>query len=441
VRTASRPDAPVPAAPPPARSAVTAADRPGRAKATASRPARFSDALAYREFRWLLVADVLSLLGDQLTKVAAAALAWERTGSATLAAATFALGYLPYLLGGTLLAALADRLPRRSVMVACDLARAGLVGLLAVPGVPLPVLYAVLFAAALLTPPFASARSATVPDILPGDTYVAGNALVHTIFGLGQVLGLLAGGLVVGAVGVHGALGVDAATFLASALVVRTCLSPRPAVHRETPSGSLLADTGEALRLVAGDPVLRSLLLLAWLGAAFGVVPEGLAVVVVAEAGGGPVLLGLVIAALPAGATVGSLAFARLVHPDLRLRLVLPVCLAGFLPLLATPLAPSLPVVAALWFLTGVSACFQLAANAAFVRAVPPGVRGRAFGIAQAGLLTAQGLSLLAAGALAEVWDPTRVVAGFGWAGLVAVGALAAVWPSARLARLTQPTA
>lgn len=394
------------------------------------RPARFSEALAVREFRWLLVADVLSLLGDQLTRVAAAALVWDRTSSPALAAATFALGYLPYLLGGTLLAALADRLPRRSVMITCDLARAGLVGLLALPGVPLPVLYAVLFASALLTPPFASARAATVPDMLPGDTYVAGNALVHTLFGLGQVLGLLAAGVAVSAVGVHGALAVDAATFLASALVVRTRVAARPVVPRGTPAGSLLADSGEALRLVTRDPVLRSLLLLAWLGAAFGVVPEGLAVVVVAEAGGGPVLYGLVIAALPAGAMAGSLAFARLVHPDRRLRLALPICLAGFLPLLATPLAPSLPAVAALWFATGTSACFQLAANAAFVRAVPPGIRGRAFGVAQAGLLTAQGLSLLAAGALAEAWDPRSVAAASGVAGLVTVGALALRWPS-----------
>lgn len=393
--------------------------------------ARFADALAVREFRWLLLADVLSLLGDQVTRIAASALVWQRTGSAALAAATFALGYLPHLLGGTLLAALADRLPRRSVMVACDLARAGLVGLLAVPGTPLPVLYLVLFLSALLLPPFASARAAMLPDVLPGDTYVAGTALVHTVFGFGQVAGLLVGGLVVGAVGVHPALAVDAATFLVSAVVVRAGLRARPAVPRHGQAGSLLDDSLAALRLVAGDRVLRSLLLLAWCGAAFGVVPEGLAVVAVGEAGGGPALYGLVVAALPAGAMAGSLALARLVPPAGRLRLMLPLCLVGTVPLLLTPLSSSLLVTAALWALTGVSTCYQLAANAAFMRAVPPEVRGRAFGVAQAGLLTAQGLSLLAAGALAEVLDHRTVVALAGLGGLVGVGLLARRWPSA----------
>ena len=394
-----------------------------------NRPAGFRDALTVREFRSLLLADSLSLLGDQITKIAIAALVYERTRSAALAATTFALGYLPHLLGGTLLAALADRLPRRRVMVACDLGRAALVALVAVPGLPLPTVYALLFAAALLTPAFTAARAATIPDILPGDAYVAGNALVHTLFGLGQVVGLLAGGLAVGVLGVHGALALDATTFLASAAVIRFRLLPRPAVARCGTSRGLLADSADGIRLVLGDPVLRSLVLLAWCGAAFNVVPEGLAVVEAASAGHSPMVYGALLAALPAGAMVGSLAFARLVPPATRLRLMVPVCLAGFLPLLATPLSPSLPVTAGLWFLAGTSACFQLAANAAFVQATPEHVRARAFGVAQSGLLAVQGLSILAAGALAEVVDPALVVCLAGVGGLLTVGALALRWP------------
>ena len=62
-----------------------------------------------------------------------------------LAALTFAVSFVPNFIGGILLSGFADRLPRRAVMLACDLARMVLAALMAVPGVPLPVLVALLF--------------------------------------------------------------------------------------------------------------------------------------------------------------------------------------------------------------------------------------------------------------------------------------------------------
>jgi MFS family permease len=402
------------------------------------RPARYSDLLHIREYRALFVADSLSVVGDQVTKIAIAALVFQRTGSALLTALAFAIAYLPWLAGGPVLAALADRLPRRRVMVACDLARAGTVALLVVPGLPLPALYALLFAASLLAPPFSAARAATLPDVLPGDLYVAGSALSNISFQAGQVLGLLAGGAFVATLTVQGALALDVLTFLLSAVILRRGLADRPVVAREIEPPTLLADTAEGLRLVAGSPVLRSLVLLAWVGAAFNVVPEGLAVVEADREGGGPLAYGALIAAVPAGVVTGSLLYARLLAPVNRLRMMLPVCLVGFVPLIASPWSPSVLCTGVLWFLAGASACYQLAANAAFVSAVPPVARGRAFGVAQSGLVATQGLALVTAGALAEFWAPRTVVAVAGVCGLVGIGWLARSWPHAELRALAQ---
>src|SRR5689334_13555078 len=87
----------------------------------------FRDVLANREFRALYVAQALSVVGDQLARIAVAWLIFDRSGSPLLTALSLGLSYLPWAVGGPLLGAYADRFPRRDVMVLCDAARAVLV--------------------------------------------------------------------------------------------------------------------------------------------------------------------------------------------------------------------------------------------------------------------------------------------------------------------------
>ena len=81
----------------------------------------FRDVFAVTEFRALWLAQLLSVIGDQLARVALTILVYDRTRSALLAAITFVAGIVPAFLGGVTLAWLADRYPRRRVMIACDL--------------------------------------------------------------------------------------------------------------------------------------------------------------------------------------------------------------------------------------------------------------------------------------------------------------------------------
>lgn len=93
--------------------------------------ATFAQVFAIGEFRALWLAQLLSVAGDQLARVAMTVLVYDRTRSALLTALTYALTYLPWIVGGLALSGLADRLPRRQVMIACDLARMVLVLLMA----------------------------------------------------------------------------------------------------------------------------------------------------------------------------------------------------------------------------------------------------------------------------------------------------------------------
>src|SRR5690242_6526164 len=99
----------------------------------------FRMAFGVREFRALWAAEALSQIGDQLARVALAILVYARTNSAALAALTIALSYTPSFLGSALLSALADRFPRREVMIACDLISATLVLIMAIPGMHLGI--------------------------------------------------------------------------------------------------------------------------------------------------------------------------------------------------------------------------------------------------------------------------------------------------------------
>src|SRR5262249_58496518 len=91
----------------------------------------FREIFAVTEFRALWLAQLLSVAGDQLARVAMTVLVFDRTHSALWTALTYAVTFLPWVIGGVALSGLADRLPRRRVMVDCDLARTVLVCLMA----------------------------------------------------------------------------------------------------------------------------------------------------------------------------------------------------------------------------------------------------------------------------------------------------------------------
>jgi hypothetical protein len=110
------------------------------------------------EFRALWFAELVSTAGDQLARVGLSVLVYGRTGSPVWAALTYALTFLPALAGGVLLGRLADRHPRRTVMIVCDLARAALVAAMALPGTPLPAVCALLVAVVLRDPRARPAR-------------------------------------------------------------------------------------------------------------------------------------------------------------------------------------------------------------------------------------------------------------------------------------------
>ena len=431
---ADRRDGAVPSSPPPGgpvkNNPASGDGEPaqGRHRRAPEKQATYREVFAIREFRGLWFAQVLSYAGDQFAQVAIAVLVYHRTGSALLTALAYALTYLPPIAGGPLLAGLADLFPRRRVMIVCDLARAGLVSLMAIPSMPFAGLCGLLFLTVLLGAPFSSARSALLPDVLPGDKFVVGSAIGNISFQASQILGFVAGAAVVTVLDPYRTLATDALTFALSALIVAGWVRHRRSPHREPGKRpSLWSVSREGLTTVFGNPVLRTLLLFGWL-AGFCIVPEGLAAPYAHSLHGNALTVGLLMAAMPVGVVAGSFAFGRLFTPSGRIRMMGWLAMASCAPLIGSAFSPPLWVVLLLWSLAGAGEAYQLAAAAAFVQNLTPSARARAFGLAQSGLLAVQGVGILAGGAVANVTGAPVAVGLAGMLGLCAAAALSMSW-------------
>jgi MFS family permease len=395
------------------------------------RPSTFRQVFGVSEFRALWTAQVLSVAGDQLARVALTLLVFQRTGSALLAAITFAVSIVPAFVGGLTLSGLADRLPRRQVMIASDLSRTVLVAIMAIPGMPVFLMICIFGVVTLIGAPFSAARAALYPDILTGDLYVLGTAVTLTTLQFAQVIGFAAGGAIVELFGVRTSLLVDSATFLVSAVITRALVRARPTARAAPRVRSLsLADLSAGIRLVFGNPALRTPMLLGWL-VAFYDIPEGVVAPLSRSLGAGDLAAGLILAAAALGASIGAVGFSRLVSPGRRVRWMTRIAplAPGVLVLFA--FRPALPAALAILTASGIFDCYQVAANATFVQATPPSQRSQAFGIVQGGMSLGQGTAMILAGAAAEWFAPSLVIAVGG-----AIGAVAAI-----VVALTRPRA
>src|SRR3712207_5352499 len=303
----------------------------------APRPATFRGLFAVREFRPLFGTYLLSTIGDELARVALTVLVYQRTDSPLLSAVNFAISYMPRLLGGPLLSTLADPLPRHRVLLASDTARALLAALMAVPGTPLRVRVGLLSVGAVCGAPFESARSALMADVLDGGRYALATSLTNVGSQVAQVLGFVLGGTVVAVLDPSAALLLDAATFALSAVWLWARLQRRPAPDdggdAEGPR-SMWRDAGEGLRLIGRTPRLLAIIAVTWVGTLFANAPEGIAAPLVAQLDQGAAQVGVLLAANPAGVTVGGLLVARALTQERRERLVPPLVALSLAPIL-----------------------------------------------------------------------------------------------------------
>jgi MFS family permease len=394
------------------------------------RQAGYRDLFAIKEYRFLFAAKTQSDLGDYLARVALTFLVFGRSHSPALAAAAYGVTYFPWVFG-PMLAVLADRRPRRTVMVWCDIARTALYGALAIPGLPLPALLALAFTAAGFAVPFETSRSALMPDVLPGDRYTLASGLSATTTQLSQLVGFAVGGIVVLALRPTGALLIDAVTFALSASLVRIGVRHRPPAVLESGKGvrAVGRDMACGVRYVFGRPVLRGYLVLMWASCLFVFAFEGQVASLAAQLHGGPRLGGLILTAAPAGLAIGAVVLTRLIAPERRLRLVLPLAFVASAVQTVLWTHPAAVLIVPVFFVVGLCGVYSTILNPRFVRAVDPEFRGRAMGVAVAGINLAQGIAAVTAGLLARRFGAVDALGGYALVGACVPLLVLPLWP------------
>jgi predicted MFS family arabinose efflux permease len=379
--------------------------------------------LAVREFRPLWLAEAVSVAGDQLAKVALALAVYGRTGSALWSAVVYALSFLPALAGGLGLAHLADRYPRRTLMVTAAVVQAVLVALMAVPGMPLAAMCALLVGVAVAQAPALAAQNALTREVFGTDElYYRSQDLRGVTTNTVMLLGLAGAGLLVAAIGSSRALLLDAVTFALAAVLVRVGVRERPAAGGEHPHWAA------GIRYVLARSRLRVLLGLSWL-VGLAVVPEGLAAPLAAELHAPSGAVGWLLAADPLGYVLGTLALSRFVPVAVRQRWLGPLAVVSVAALLLFALRPGLPVALLVLAVAGAAGAYQVTLVATFTSWVPNEVRGGALGMARTGLRVAQGLGVALGGAAAQLLGSANAaIVGAGVVGVLLAVPAALAW-------------
>ncbi|MHB8438787.1 MAG: MFS transporter [Acidimicrobiales bacterium] len=357
--------------------------------------------LSRRDFMWLWLAQVTSELGDWATRLAMTLVVYDRTHSAALSAAVVTVSLIPWAGLGQVVTAAVDHRPRKVVMIAADLVRAAVFGLLVLP-VPVPAVFAGAFLGGLATAPFEGARYSIRVEVTDDDELYSG---AITLFGITSqvttILGFAIGGVLVALVGARVAFAVNALSFLASAGFVSRVRTRTSGRAGDASGRRHLAD---AVRVLLGDPVLRWCTTLALSSAFAGMAIEAIA----APYGRGhPARVAALAIAVPVGLIVAGIVSPHHGEPRRLLRV------AGLIPMIGGGLGLVLfasgrsLVLGILGFAaSGLAVSVYIPAGPVVGRRVDPEHRAPVFSILQGAALGGQAAGAAAGGLIAGIFGP-----------------------------------
>jgi MFS family permease len=401
--------------------------------------------LAVRDFRLVWAGESISLLGDAFQTVAVSWLVLDLTGSGLALGAILIAAAIPrgvfMLLGGVL----ADRISPRDLALGSNVLRGVLTAIVAFlvlgGGIQIWHLVAVGVVFGTVDAVFLPAINTLVPRLVPPGRLAAANALMQGTAQLMGTVGPAIAGFTIALIGVGIAFVLDAASFAVAALALwlvrsgatagsqaeltteptASDLEPRTTSSPDAPSASIASALVEGARSVLGDPVMRSIVLVSTaVNLAFtGPVAVGLPWLVLVGFGGDALALGMLFAAFGAGSMDGAVLGGSLRRPRQFGWLVYGLVIEVGVGLAAISVAPTIPLVAAIVLVIGVTLGYINVVMVAWVQEkTDPLLLGRTMSFLMLGSVVAAPLSL----ALAAILVDTQTSAMF-----VAAGALVVV--------------
>ncbi|MBK3637062.1 MFS transporter [Streptomyces sp. MBT97] len=353
------------------------------------------------EFTPLFLSAAAHTAAGTVAGLALGTLVYRATGSPLLSAVSMFGPSLAQVLGATFFLSGADRLPPRSALTGLSLAFAAATAVLALPGLPVWGVFAVVLLQGLVASLGGGVRWGLLNEILTKDGYLPGRSLFNMVNGLMQIVGFATGGALVTTLSPRPVLLLATALYAVAAAVTRLGLTARPPRASGRPS---FAATRRSNAVLWSFRPRRLTYLGLW-------IPNGL--VVGCEAlyvPYAPDAAGLLFACGALGMLVGDVTVGRLVPASLRPRLATPLLL-----LLATPYAffvlrPAPATAAVCAALASVGFGASLVQQERLMALTPPELSGHALGLHSAGMLTMQGASAALAGGLAQLLSPATAM-------------------------------
>lgn len=355
-----------------------------------------------REFTPLFATSSLQVAASTLSGPALGTLVYGATGSPLLSALSMFGSSFAQVLGAATVLSAADRLPPRAALAGIATLFCAATAVLAVPGLPLWALFAVVLGQGLAASLGSGVRFGLLTEILPQDGYLLGRSVLNMSVGVAQICGFATGGVLVTLLSPHGTLLAGAAVYLLAAGVAWRGLNARPPRAGGRPSP---AETWRANRRLWSSRRRRPLYLALW-------VPNGLIVgcesLYVAYA---PAHAALLFASAALGMLAGDVLTGRLLPPGWRERLGAPLRLLLAVPYLVFLLDPPLPVAVAAVVLASVGYSASLLLQERLIALTPRELSGQALGLQSSGVLTMQGVGAAVAGGVAEAASPGTAMA------------------------------
>ncbi|WP_441247884.1 MFS transporter [Kitasatospora sp. McL0602] len=215
-----------------------------------------------RTYLHLFAAQVVALIGTGLATVALSLLAYDLAGghAGSVLGTALAVKMIAYVGIAPLVTALAHRIPRRTLMVAADLTRAGVALLLPFVGQVWQV-YALIFVLQSASAAFTPAFQSVIPEVLPAERdYTRALSLSRLAYDLESLASPLLAAALLTVVGYHWLFWGTTVGFLASATLVVSVVLPRPGAAQH--DGRVAARAARGSRLFLAVPRLRALLAL-----------------------------------------------------------------------------------------------------------------------------------------------------------------------------------
>jgi MFS family permease len=391
----------------------------------------------------VLAASAISTTGNLVALLAVPWFVLETTGSAALTGVTAAVTVLPTIISGALGGVLVDRIGHRRTSVLADLASA--VAVAAIPilhvtvGIAAWQLLLLVFVGAILDLPAGTARSSLIPELAEraGMPLERANSLMSATQQGGRLAGPLIAGTLIASVGTTAALWFDAATFVVAAGLIAAVV-PRPRRPAQIERISYVEQLRRGVHFVRDDRVVRLVLLIITI-TNFLVSPVftvGLAIYA-NQVLGSAIALGMLSAALGAGALAGAATYAAIGHRLPRRGTFVGALTASGAPVAVLGVTEELLVgVAVLAFVGFAAAPLNPLIITLIQERTPSYMRAQVIGAAIALAWVAMPIGMLAAGAVAEAFGVRVFFAAVGAAFLLV---LLAILPMRVLQELDRP--